>query len=256
MNQRILRGVMLGALASGLFAWGAEAQSQSLMAGSYRCASYNVSGGGGSCRNMQPLQLHADQSYQFGSTQGRWRAQGGTLVLSESSLWGPGQILGRDSVRFDYEYRGWHHTVTWVCQACATAAADSQAVDAPTAASTAAATKATAAAPAQPGGYRGVPLTLEFAGSMGGVSGYTIVPAESARGYTHNAPLPEGAVQGLAREVGARSVALATNASNKLRSGRQYVVFLAWPRETLPVASFSLPPGNTDYSAALAAALP
>jgi len=242
MVKHLFRNAKLAILALILTVFGAQAHAQTLMAGSYRCASYNVSGGGGSCRNMQPLQLNADQSYQFSSTMGRWRVQGGTLVLSESSLWGPGQILGRDTVRFEYEYRGWHHTVTWVCQACATStsAAASHAVD----------------APVQPGGFRGVSLTLEFAGSMGGVSGFTIVPAESARGYTHNAALPEGAVQGLAREVGARSVALATNANNKLRSGRHYVVFLAWPRETLPVASFSLPPGNTDYSASLAAALP
>ena len=225
----------------------ALAQTGTLAPGSYRCASYNVSGGGGSCRNMPRLILHADQSYQFSSTQGRWLAQGGRLQLSESKLWGPGQILGPDTVRFDYDYRGWHHTVTWLCQQCGSAPVSAPSMQPGN--STASAAPAGAG-----GGYRGVSLTLEFASAVGGVSGFTIVPAESAPAYTHNAALPQGAVQGLAREVGAKSVALATHASNKLRGGRQYVVFLAWPRETLPVASFTLPPGSTDYQATLSAA--
>ena len=224
----------------------ALAQGGTLTPGSYRCASYNVSGGGGSCRNMPRLLLHADQSYQFSSTQGRWLAQDGRLQLSESKLWGPGQILGPDTVRFDYDYRGWHHTVTWICQPCGSAP-----ISAP---STQRGSTTASTAPGGTGGYRGVSLTLEFASAVGGVSGFTIVPAESAPAYTHNAPLPQGAVQGLARELGAKSVALATHAGNKLRSGRQYVVFLAWPRETLPVATFTLPAGSTDYQATLSAA--
>jgi S1-C subfamily serine protease len=55
--------------------------------------------------------------------------------------------------------------------------------------------------------------------------------------------------------LGATSVALSTNRNNKLRSGVQYVVFLAWPRETFPVALLDLPPGNADYSATLPASL-
>lgn len=222
----------------------ARAQTDTLAPGTYRCASYNVSGGGGSCRTMQPLVLHADQSYQLSSTRGRWLVQGGRLQLSESRLWGPGQILGPDTVRFEYDYRGWRHTVTWICQQCGA-----------TPASASTTRPSNAGATAAPGGaFRGVSLTLEFTTAVGGVSGFTIVPAESAPAYTHNAALPEGAVQGLAREVGSRSVALATSAGNRLRSGRQYVVFLAWPRETLPVAAFTLPPGGTDYQATLTAA--
>lgn len=207
--------------------------------GSYRCASYNVSGGGGSCRTMQPLVLRANGTYQHSSTQGRWSAQGGRLHLSESTLWGTGEILGRDTIRFEYDYRGWRHTVTWICQECGYGEAP----------------RPSTPAAAPQGGYVGVSLTLEFGTRIGGVSGFVIIPAESARSYTHNAPLPEGAVQGLARESGATSVALATNRENKLRSGRQYVVFLAWPRETIPVALLDLPPGNADYSATLPASL-
>lgn len=246
MNTQACVGMFWAAMGLAITAPSAQAQPDSLAPGSYRCASYNVSGGGGSCRNMQPLVLRGDHSYQFSSTTGRWSTQGGRLQLSQSTLWGPGQILGRDTVRFEYEYRGWRHTVTWICQQCGGEQTAAQPGPGATVAPTAAPTAAT-------GGYRGVSLSLQFDSAVGGVSGFTIVPIEFARAYTHNAPLPEGAVQGLARELGARSVALATSAANRLRSGREYVVFLAWPRETLPVASFTLPPGSGDYQATLAA---
>ncbi|MBI3897796.1 MAG: hypothetical protein HY308_05790 [Gammaproteobacteria bacterium] len=93
-------------------------EAEAAVAGTYRCASYNVSGGAGSCRNMPRLALNADGSYQYSSTRGRWRVADGKLVLSESKLWGPGKILGHGSIRFEYDYRGWHHVVTWLCQAC------------------------------------------------------------------------------------------------------------------------------------------
>ncbi len=230
---------MLGAFVLSVTALEAHAQVDRLAAGSYRCSSYNVSGGGGSCRTMQPLVLRADGTYQHSSTQGRWSAQGGKLHLSESRLWGTGEILGKDTIRFEYDYRDWRHTVTWICQECGYGEAP----------------RPSTPAAAPQGGYMGVSLTLEFGTRIGGVSGFVIIPAESARSYTHNAPLPEGAVQGLAWESGATSVALSTNRNNKLRSGRQYVVFLAWPRETIPVALLDLPPGNADYSATLPASL-
>ncbi|MBI2314027.1 MAG: PDZ domain-containing protein [Betaproteobacteria bacterium] len=217
--------------------------AQALQPGTYRCASYNVSGGGGSCRNFQPLVLHPDGAYQYSSTRGQWRVQGGRLVLSESTLWGPGEIIGQDTLRFEYDYRGWHHVVTWVCQECGAAGAGGG-TDFPRA----------SGAP-QRGSYAGVTLTLEFDTAVGGVSGFVIVPAEAAGRYTHNAPLPEGAVQGLAWETGANAVRLATSRNNKLMGGRRYVVFLSWPRETLPVAVLDLPPTDRDYTATLPARL-
>lgn len=105
------------------------------------------------------------------------------------------------------------------------------------------------------GSYVGVSLTLEFGTDVGGVSSFTIVPAELARSYTHNAPLPEGSVQGLAWETSLSKVALATNRNNQLMSGKQYVVFLSWPRETIPVAILDLPPVSRDYSTTLQATL-
>jgi hypothetical protein len=213
----------------------ATVQSASeLLVGTYRCSAYNVSGGGGSCRNMQPLVLKEDGSYQYSSTRGRWITYGGKLLLSDSQLWGPGEILDRDTVRFAYDYRDWRHVVTWICRECTVAAPD---------------TDTTSSA------YVGVSLTLEFAEPVGGVSGFVIVPADAARRYTHNAPLPEGAVQGVAWERGSTTVALATNRNNGLMSGRRYVVFLAWPRETLPVAILELPPLDRDFAATLSATL-
>ncbi len=93
-------------------------QAQGLAAGTYRCSSYNVSGGSGSCRTMPQLVLKPDGTYQHSSTHGRWDIQGGKLVLSASKLWGPGTILGKDTVRFEYDFRDLHHTVTWICAEC------------------------------------------------------------------------------------------------------------------------------------------
>lgn len=210
----------------------AQAPDPGLVPGTYRCASYNVSGAGGSCRTMPALVLHPDGTYTHSSTRGRWSVRGDRLVLSESTVWGAGTVLGRDTVRFEYDYRDRRHTVTWLCQDCAAAARS-----------------------AATGAAVGVSLTLEFGRPVGGVSGFVIVPAESARGYTHNAPLPEGAVQGLAWETSRTAVALATGRANTLPSGRRYVVFLAWPRETLPVAVLDLPPAASDYTATLPATL-
>jgi hypothetical protein len=232
---RLLTGLMLlGTLGAG----GADAAGP--VAGTYRCASYTVSGGGGSCRTFQPLVLQPDGTYEHSSTRGSWTVQDGRLYLSESKLWGPGEILGSDTLRFQYEYRGWRHTVTWVCAECAQ--------------------RSTAEAPSRGRAvsrgenFVGVALTLEFGERVGGVSGFVIVPAEAARGYAHNAPLPDGAVQGLARETSATAIALATG-RNKLRTGRKYVVFLSWPRESIPVAVLDLPPVDSDYTTTLRATL-
>lgn len=210
--------------------------------GVYRCSSNNVSGGGGSCRNLSPLRLNADGSYQHSSTRGTWSVRDGKLLLSESKLWGAGLILGRDALRFEYDYRGWHHVVSWVCQGCAVAVPQN-------------------AAPPGAGGSGlqgapvGVSLTLRFDRAIGGVSTFLIVPVEHARGYTHNATLPPGAVEGLARETGPTTVALTTSRDNRLVSGRRYVVFLSWPRETIPVAILDLPAAAEDYSATLTGTL-
>ena len=227
--------MMAGAL-SAVTGSDAYGETGNLSPGTYRCSSYNVSGAGGSCRNMQPLVLHPDGSYQHSSTRGRWSVRNNSLMLSKSDLWGAGRIVGSDTIHFEYDYRGLRHAVTWVCQECGAAQAKI--------------TGATAA-----GTQVGVSVALEFDASIGGVGGFPIVPAEAAAGYRHNAPLPEGAVQGLARETGPTTVELGTNRYNKLRSGRRYVVFLSWPAETIAVAVLDLPAVNTDYTTRLRATL-
>lgn len=209
--------------------------------GTYRCSSYNVSGAGGSCAKMPPLVLDADGGYRYSSTRGRWSVREGRIFLSESGFWGPGKIVGNNTIRFEYDYLGRRHVVIWGCQGCDSAGTKD----------TAKITGATTPA----GAHVGVSLVLEFDTSVGGVTAFTIVPAEAAASYSHNAPLPEGAVQGLARETGRTAVALATNRYNNLRSGKQYVVFLSWPGETVAVALLELPSVTGDYAATLRATL-
>lgn len=238
---RITAGILTALVVfMGLFPDPTHAQQASLNPGTYRCRSYNVSGAGGNCATMPPLVLYPDGSYQYSSTRGHWRTHNGTLFLSASTLWGPGKIIGQHSVRFEYDYRGWHHVVTFVCSNCMEQS-DAQ-IESPTPTVTRKS-------------FVGVSLTLEFDSPVSGVSTFTIIPAEVAPGYTHNAPLPEGSVQGLAWEKTRTTVALATNTHNKLETGKRYVIFLSWPSETIPVAILELPHGTADVAATLPATL-
>jgi len=217
------------------------AQSPGLAVGSYRCLCYNVSGGGGSCSNFQRLVLNSNRTYQFSSTRGRWSVENGNLILSSSKLWGPGTILPDATLRFEYDYRGWHHVLTWRCQGCATA-------------------PPSAAQPGKPAtaaglGGIGITLSLRFTQSIHGVTGFVIVPADSAERYQHNDPLPAGAVSGLASETGNNAVTLATNRDNRLTPGRLYVVFLTWARETIPVAILDVPRITQDYTGSMTGTL-
>lgn len=218
----------------------AQSHSDGLAAGSYRCMSYNVSGAGAECANFPRLVLDASGTYEYSSTKGQWTTIGDRLYLSASELWGPGLIVGRDAVRFEYDYNGRRITVNWVCAACSTSVPASGRTESEMSAGVKSV---------------GVTLTLQFAESIGGVSGYVIVPADAARTYEHNAPLPPGAVMGLASETSSTSVRLATNSANTLLTGRQYVVFLSWPRESIPVAILDLPSVNNDYTTTLNATL-
>ncbi len=216
----------------------AQPSQAGVAVGTYRCLSYNVSGGGGSCSNFQRLVLNPDGTYRFSSTRGRWSVENGNLILSSSKLWGPGKILPDATLRFEYDYRGWHHVLTWTCPGCATAPA----------------------AAGQPGtgaglGGIGITLVLQFTQSIHGVTGFVVVPAEAAVRYQHNDPLPPGAVSGLASETGTNAVTLATSQDNKLVPGKRYVVFLTWARETIPVAILDVPRVTADYTGSLTGTL-
>ncbi|HXE51014.1 MAG TPA: hypothetical protein VN663_21740 [Ramlibacter sp.] len=85
--------------------------------GVYRCWSFNISGGAGSCRMSSPITIHADGTYDESSTHGTWRARGNRITLSELKMRGPGVVAGNKIV-FEYDFRGMHHTVTYLCQEC------------------------------------------------------------------------------------------------------------------------------------------
>lgn len=88
------------------------------MAGRYRCLSYNVSGGGGSCRLAPPLMLNRDGSYTMSRERGTWRVAGDRVHLSESKIRGPGRIARDGRIVFEYTYGGRRHTVTYGCTDC------------------------------------------------------------------------------------------------------------------------------------------
>lgn len=84
------------------------------MAGSYRCWSYNVSGGSGTCRLAPPIVLAGDGTYTMSSERGIYTVQGDVIVLSESKIRGPGTIVDGNKIRFEYDYNGLRHTVTYL----------------------------------------------------------------------------------------------------------------------------------------------
>jgi hypothetical protein len=86
--------------------------------GVYRCLSFNISGGTGSCRMSTPITIHADGTYDESSTHGTWRERGKRITLSESRFRGPGVVAGNRIV-FEYDFRGMRHTVTYLCRECA-----------------------------------------------------------------------------------------------------------------------------------------
>ncbi|MDO8598647.1 MAG: hypothetical protein Q7S02_00900, partial [bacterium] len=87
------------------------------LVGTYRCWSYNVSGGGGSCRLAPPIVLTKDGTYTESSTRGKFTLRGNRITLSKSTLRGPGTISDDGMrIRFEYTYRGWRHTVTYLKQ--------------------------------------------------------------------------------------------------------------------------------------------
>ncbi len=85
------------------------------VAGSYRCWSYNVSGGGGGdCRLFAPIVLNTDGTYSVSSEKGTYTVKGDIITLSESKLRGPGKLIGGTQIRFEYDYNGWHHVITYL----------------------------------------------------------------------------------------------------------------------------------------------
>lgn len=95
-------------------------QNLSAYAGSYRCRSYNVSGGGGGdCRLFAPIVLNSDGTYSVSSEKGTFMVSGDTIVLSESKIRGQGKLIGGTQIRFEYDYNNWHHVITYLKESSA-----------------------------------------------------------------------------------------------------------------------------------------
>ncbi|MEK7122667.1 MAG: hypothetical protein AAB855_02315 [Patescibacteria group bacterium] len=124
----LIIGILIGAGVVGAVTWYAtrekaprqiapplsEVQEQTII-GSYRCWQYNVSGGGGSCRLAPPFTFNADGTYQMSSERGTYTISDNTIILSESQIRGPGEILADgNQIRFEYDYQGQRHTVTYL----------------------------------------------------------------------------------------------------------------------------------------------
>ncbi|MBI2483816.1 hypothetical protein HYV71_01365 [Candidatus Uhrbacteria bacterium] len=93
-----------------------QASDGKRLSGSYRCWSYNVSGGGGGdCRLFAPIVLNADGTYSMSSEKGTYRIDGSTIYLSESKIRGAGTISADNlQIRFEYDYNSWHHVITYL----------------------------------------------------------------------------------------------------------------------------------------------
>ncbi|MBI4599981.1 hypothetical protein HY732_03590 [Candidatus Uhrbacteria bacterium] len=106
------------------------AKDFSAHAGSYRCWSYNVSGGGGGdCRLFAPIVLNTDGTYSVSSEKGTYSVKDDVVTLSASKLRGPGTLLGGTQIRFEYDYNGWHHTITYLKEGGSASGAQSGAAE-------------------------------------------------------------------------------------------------------------------------------
>ncbi len=95
-----------------------QTQARTSASGSYRCWSYNVSGGGsGDCRLFAPLVLKNDGTYSLSSEKGTYTISKDTISLSESKIRGVGKLIGDTQIRFEYDYNKWHHTLTYLKEA-------------------------------------------------------------------------------------------------------------------------------------------
>lgn len=201
-----------------------------LQPGTYRCWSYNVSGGGGgNCRLAPPILLKHDGRYEESSTRGTYRLSDDRIHFSHATIRGPGLIVGENQITFEYEYRQWRHTVTYLCQDC------DQATKTP------GETRATTA--------NALPLRAEIRlqfpradGFLGWVNVAYLVPREHAAAFAAS-PLrpsnpPPGAVAGSAGRSDPQTV---STLFKRARAETDYVVFLESHSQRIAVAGIRLP---------------
>jgi len=217
------------------------ATALALQVGSYRCWSYNVSGGGGSCRLAAPITVNADGTYSESSTSGTYRIDGNRIRFSQSTIRGPGLIAADNQIIFEYDYRSRHHTVTYLCQDCKAAP------------STAKRTPAAAAA----GALVWAQLRLAFDrpdGYLSWANSAHLVPAEQAAAFAASdaASPPAGSATSSTYLDGKQTVVANFRQAT---GGRRYVVFLDSGRQRLPVATVHLPASPAEQTISLDASL-
>lgn len=213
------------------------AAASALQFGSYRCWSYNVSGGGGNCRLAAPIVIRADGSYQESSTAGTYRIVGKRIHFSQSTVRGPGVIAAENKISFDYDYRGWHHTVTYLCQDCG---------------ATSGSARPTAAAATV---WAAVRLNFDRTdGYLDWATSAHLVPAAQAAQFaaSSTAALPPGSATGSAYADGKQTVVANFR---QAAGGQNYIVFLDSGRERIPVAAVYLPAAPAEQTLSVNARL-
>ena len=247
-------------------------------AGTYRCWMFNVGGAGGRCRTSPPIVLRADGSYEESSARGTWTVRGDQVVLSASTVRGPGRLEGGNRIVFEYVYKGQPHRVTYLRQEgsgadepavvpARTVAAPPEAAAQPAArppavapvaarplatapaAAPPAATGLAVAPPASPAGGPSrvsVELTIRFAqgdGAVGWINGVALIPEGGTTG-------PEA----LGRTDGKRAVAASFRS---VETGRVYTVHVSSGLHRWPVGRLDLRspagPGTATVDAPAAA---
>lgn len=216
------------------------ATASALQIGTYRCASYNVSGGGGSCRLASPIVINADGTYKESSTTGNYRVSGDRIEFSQSTIRGPGTISG-NQIHFEYDYRGWRHSVTYACQDCSAATPGGRLPPAAAA--------------------RGAPVWVQVRmafqrpdGFLGWANSAHLVPVEAAAGFAAaaGASPPPGSATGSA--YADRDNVVVGN-FRQATGGRDYVVFLDSGRERIAVGRLHLPAAPSEQTLSIDAAL-
>lgn len=225
------------ALVTLLLAWPVAAAA--LQPGSYRCWSSNVSGAGGGCALAPPIEIRADGTYRESSASGTWHAKGDRLHLSASTVRGPGVISG-NRITFEYKYRDWHHTVTYLCRDCSAAPA-AESKQQPTLARTTV--------------WAAVRLAFDQGdGYLGWINSAYLVPVEAASEFAQadSAALPVGGSMGSAYQDG--KLAVVAN-FRQAGGGRDYVVFVDSGRQRMPVARVSVPASPAEQTLSVPATL-
>ncbi len=231
-SRMLRRGVLLALLL-------APCTALALQYGTYRCWSYNVSGGAGNCRLAPPIIIEADGTYRESSTTGTYRVTGEGIHFSASSIRGPARLSAKNQITFEYDYRGWRHTVTYLCQDCTEAGATAPG-------------STQADGPPSRGTLVWADLRLQFDRTdsyLTSVNTADLVPAEKAAQFAASGARvpPAGSATGSAFRDGRQSMVVVAN-FRRVPGGRRYVVFLNSGFQRVPVAEVFIPASPVEQT--------